>query len=315
MALNTHTTVIYHPVRKELNITALEYCFIDTVLKLADNRDSKFYGWCYASKQELANDFGITRAGLHKMIVRLEKMGLIEISPKGHIRHSQKWYDSAVLNKDSIVLQSDVNKVDTDKNVNLVYRNRKQSLHGDVNKVDTDSKLSLQNKEQGSNREEEQRINRELSEPETLKENKKTKKDTPAPRPAKVDYSEQVAEIVAHLNLKAKSRFRPDTKGTIKEISGRLKQDYTVEDFKTVIDFKCSQWLHDPKMAEYLRPETLFCEKHFEGYLNAANIWVNNGRPAATSPAQQRNQSVQKNQEDLARAVMANRKYYPPIEF
>jgi len=152
-------------------------------------------------------------------------------------------------------------------------------------------------------------------EPETLKEAKKTKKDTPAPRAAKVDYSENVAEIVAHLNLKAKSRFRPDTSGTVKNISGRLKQGYTVDDFKTVIDFKCSQWLHDTKMCEFLRPETLFCEKHFEGYLNAANIWVNNGRPAATSPAQQRNQSVQKNQEDLARAVMANRKYYPPIEF
>jgi len=132
-------------------------------------------------------------------------------------------------------------------------------------------------------------------EPETLKENKKTKKDTPAPRPAKVDYSEQVAEIVAHLNLKAKSRFRPDTSGTVKNISGRLKQGYTVEDFKTVIDFKCSQWLHDPKMAEYLRPETLFCEKHFEGYLNAANIWEKNGRPAAQSPALFRNVSQNRN--------------------
>lgn len=197
MALNTHTTVIYHPVRKSLNITALEYCFIDTVLKLADNRDSKFYGWCYASKQELANDFGITRAGLHKMIVRLEKMGLIEISPKGHIRHSQKWYDSAVLNKDSIVLQSDVNKVDDDKSVNLVYRQRKLSLQSDVNKVDNDSKQSLQSKEQGSNREFEQGNNKEDLPVFSKNENpfiglpgydepkaKKEKRDAPAPRRA-----------------------------------------------------------------------------------------------------------------------------------
>ena len=198
MALNTHTTVIYHPVRKSLNITALEYCFIDTVLKLADNRDSKFYGWCYASKQELANDFGITRAGLHKMIVRLEKMGLIEISPKGHIRHSQKWYDSAVLNKDSIVLQSDVNKVDDDKSVNLVYRQRKLSLQSDVNKVDDDSKQSLQSKEQGSNREFEQGNNKEDLPVFSKNENpfiglpgydepkaKKEKKDAPAPGAAR----------------------------------------------------------------------------------------------------------------------------------
>jgi hypothetical protein len=36
----------------------------------------------------------------------------------------------------------------------------------------------------------------------------------------------------------------------------------------TVIDKKCQEWLGDPKMQQYLRPETLFGTK-FEGYLNA----------------------------------------------
>jgi len=34
-----------------------------------------------------------------------------------------------------------------------------------------------------------------------------------------------------------------------------------------VIDFKASRWLNDDKMNEYLRPETLFCMKHFDTYL------------------------------------------------
>lgn len=35
-----------------------------------------------------------------------------------------------------------------------------------------------------------------------------------------------------------------------------------------MIDKKCSEWLGNSKMEQYLRPETLFGTK-FEGYLNA----------------------------------------------
>ena len=37
--------------------------------------------------------------------------------------------------------------------------------------------------------------------------------------------------------------------------------------FKTVIDIKTKEWLHDATMSKYLRPETLFGTK-FESYLN-----------------------------------------------
>jgi hypothetical protein len=49
-----------------------------------------------------------------------------------------------------------------------------------------------------------------------------------------------------------------------------LSEGFTVDDFKRVIDHKTAQWLNDPKMTEYLRPETLFCAKKFEGYLQSA---------------------------------------------
>ena len=45
-----------------------------------------------------------------------------------------------------------------------------------------------------------------------------------------------------------------------------LKKEYTLPDFITVIDTKCSQWLNDPEMDRFLRPETLFGTK-FESYL------------------------------------------------
>lgn len=76
------------------------------------------------------------------------------------------------------------------------------------------------------------------------------------------------AEIIDYLNQKAGTRYRATTSSTRKHIQARIDEGFTVEDFKTVIDKKCSEWLGNSKMEQYLRPETLFGTK-FEGYLNA----------------------------------------------
>ena len=84
-------------------------------------------------------------------------------------------------------------------------------------------------------------------------------------------------EIVDYLNSKAGTRYKASTANTRKHIKARLDEGFTVDDFKTVIDKKCSEWLGNSKMEQYLRPETLFGSK-FEGYLNAkpkANIGAN----------------------------------------
>ena len=70
-------------------------------------------------------------------------------------------------------------------------------------------------------------------------------------------------EIIAYLNAKTGKRFR-DVESTRKLIRARFKEGYTLEDFKHVVDIKCSQWLRDPKMSKYLQPSTLFGTK-FEG--------------------------------------------------
>lgn len=75
-----------------------------------------------------------------------------------------------------------------------------------------------------------------------------------------------VKEIIDYLNLKTNKHFRY-TKNNINKIQTRLKEKFTLDDFKTVIDKKTAQWLNDSKMNEYLRPDTLFGSK-FESYLN-----------------------------------------------
>jgi uncharacterized phage protein (TIGR02220 family) len=79
----------------------------------------------------------------------------------------------------------------------------------------------------------------------------------------------QYVEIVAHLNDRAGTTYRPTSDHTRRFIRARLNEGFTVEDFRTVITAKCVEWRDDPQMSKYLRPETLFGTK-FEGYLNTA---------------------------------------------
>jgi len=74
-------------------------------------------------------------------------------------------------------------------------------------------------------------------------------------------------EIIDYLNQKTGKRFTLKPKATINHINARWAEGYTLEDFKTVIDNKCTSWLTDGEMGKYLRPETLFGSK-FESYLN-----------------------------------------------
>ena len=80
-----------------------------------------------------------------------------------------------------------------------------------------------------------------------------------------------IKEIIDFLNLKTNSNYKHTTEATVKIINARLKEGYTLEDFKTVIDKKTKQWLNDEKMSNFLRPLTLFGTK-FESYLNEKDV-------------------------------------------
>jgi len=87
-------------------------------------------------------------------------------------------------------------------------------------------------------------------------------------------------EIVQYLNQKAGKNFKHTTRKTQSLIKARLREGFTVDDFKRVIDNKTREWKHDPKMSKYLRPETLFGTK-FESYLNEVPVEQNTTRKAA----------------------------------
>jgi len=82
-----------------------------------------------------------------------------------------------------------------------------------------------------------------------------------------INIKEIYKEIIEYLNHKAGTNYRVNSSTNEKLISARLKDGYTLEDFKTVIDKKCAEWVNDSRMCKYLRPSTLFNATKFEEYL------------------------------------------------
>ena len=95
--------------------------------------------------------------------------------------------------------------------------------------------------------------------------------------------------VIDYLNKKANTNYRASTKNTQSFINARVKEGYTVEDFKKVIDSKSREWL-GTDFEKYLRPATLFGSK-FENYLNEAN----KKGPTAIGPNENKNIKVNPN--------------------
>jgi uncharacterized phage protein (TIGR02220 family) len=77
-------------------------------------------------------------------------------------------------------------------------------------------------------------------------------------------------EIIDYLNSKANTSYRHTTGKTRELIHARCNEGFTLDDFKTVIDKKCSEWM-GTEFQQYIRPQTLFGTK-FEAYLNQKEV-------------------------------------------
>ncbi|QZT28071.1 conserved phage C-terminal domain-containing protein [Streptococcus dysgalactiae] len=73
-------------------------------------------------------------------------------------------------------------------------------------------------------------------------------------------------EVISYLNLKANKNFKVDTTSHHKFIKARLKDGYTLEDFKKVVDVMSARWI-GTEYEQYLQPQTLFGNK-MDNYLN-----------------------------------------------
>lgn len=83
-----------------------------------------------------------------------------------------------------------------------------------------------------------------------------------------VDYQDDnlANNIIKHLNNKLSTNYKLNF-NTLKLINARLKENYSYDDFITVINKKCDAW-KNTQFAPNLKPRILFNEKNFDEYLN-----------------------------------------------
>lgn len=93
-----------------------------------------------------------------------------------------------------------------------------------------------------------------------------------------VEITDSAIEVLTHLNQVSGSRFQKSRR-SLEHIRARLREGFTVNDMKLVIDLKHEHWRDNDEFYQYMRPETLFGPKKFEGYLQRATNWEAKGRP------------------------------------
>ena len=104
-----------------------------------------------------------------------------------------------------------------------------------------------------------------------------------APQPdPEVVITDNAILVLSHLNQVSGSRYQK-SKTSLENIRARLREGYTVSDLKLVIDLKHEHWNGNDVQYQYMRPETLFGPKKFEGYLQSGIRWDKKGRPPRDS--------------------------------
>lgn len=247
-------THIYEHARAAMGISADEYRLCNYILVWSSYPGSARLGWCNRTLEQKATFIGITSRGLTKMQNRMIDLGLIQKDPiTAHTRTTVAWFEIVNAAKDREQSSHPIgNKVPTKQGTKFP-QDGEQSSHEAGNKVPTHSNGSL-----------------------FIENNDFVVIDGDAVSVPPVDT------VVDFLNqcLNPARPFSKTTKKTVEAVNARIREKYTVDDICLVIEFKTQEWLGDPKMEQYIRPETLFGTGKFEGYLVAATTWASKGKPS-----------------------------------
>lgn len=144
----TYTTII-HSARNNLGLSNNEYIFCDTIYHLSNNPE---YKYCIMSKEKLGEIIGVSKQAIHKLIIKMIELGLIEKEEtlKG-LKTTKKWYKNVILrdestkftdSKESLPLQS----TKFTPMVKKVYSDSKESLHNNniYNNINNNTNITKQ---------------------------------------------------------------------------------------------------------------------------------------------------------------------------
>lgn len=188
---------------------------------------------CFASNNHFADFFGVTPGRASQIVNSLKKKGYIEVTYERNGKQVVRRLIRVVRKLNGGIKNSKRGYLENAEGSNTVFSN-------------TES-----NTEEGS------------------KAGQSPATPSPVNEKEKIPYK----EIIEYLNEKAGKSFKYTGEEHREYIRARWRNGYRIEDFKKVIDNKCSDWLgvtsrDGQDMTKYLRPKTLFAKKHFDDYLN-----------------------------------------------
>lgn len=263
-------TVVEEPARELFGISRDEYALCNYIQVWSSHPENRVPGYCDRTRDQMGQFIGMTDRGIRKMLARLTEIGLIQTSASGrYYRITKAWFEQVSLAKSrrkgeqSSAFENTEAEQSSGETGTKFRVKAEQSSGLGRNKVPPHKEYNKESHKEGNDIDIVVESDADFQEP-----GKKKKAPPVAAAPPEVEH------IVNYLNHLAGTAYRL-SKNTTSHINARLSEGYTVPDFELVISFKCSQWLHDPKMRQYLRPETLFSPK-FDGYLNAAKIAIQN---------------------------------------
>ena len=231
----SYYAILTADVRYDKNLSANEKLLFAEITSLTHTT-----GWCWASNNYFANLFNVTPQAISKWVNKLKKLGYIEVEMK-YDKNNPKVISCRYikpLGNNSLGVSTEDLGVSTqlEGGINHClggYQQRIKDINTSINNT------SINNKEY-------------IGE---------------FPVESHCEESIPYQEIIDYLNQKTGKHYRANIKKTKECINARWKEGFRLDDFRQVIDNKCSQWLNNKDMNKYLRPQTLFGTK-FESYLN-----------------------------------------------
>jgi uncharacterized phage protein (TIGR02220 family) len=103
------------------------------------------------------------------------------------------------------------------------------------------------------------------------KQQRGTPPPAPAPAPAPAQGDDPATRVIAELNRLTGASFKPTADSNRELILARLSEGYSEADLLAVVRDRVERWKGDEKMAEYLRPGTLFRKSKFADYVGQAS--------------------------------------------
>lgn len=86
-------TTVQHDFRKESKLSCNEYVLLDMIYILSNNSNASISGWCYMTREKMAEEVGLTKQAIIAMIDRLIAAGFLEKEEnRKYLRTTPKWH-------------------------------------------------------------------------------------------------------------------------------------------------------------------------------------------------------------------------------